>query len=79
MGAEFGLGMRLAVDKQNEYARELVWRLGFAIGEDLAQAIIHADQKTEQGIFEQRARIKALKAKLAELKSVAEAANLTPR
>ena len=27
--AEFGLGMRLAVDKQNEYARELVWRLGF--------------------------------------------------
>ena len=28
--AEFGLGMRLAVDKQNEYARELVWRLGFA-------------------------------------------------
>ncbi len=65
--AEFGLGMRLAVDKQNEYARELVWRLGFAIGEDLAQAIIHADQKTEQGIFEQRARIKTLKAKLAEL------------
>ena len=36
--AEFGLGMRLAVDKQNEYARELVWRLGFAIGDELAQA-----------------------------------------
>src|SRR5579872_4992322 len=65
--AEFGLGMRLAVDKQNEYARELVWRLGFAIGEDLAQAIIHADQKTEQGIFAQRERIKILKAKLTEL------------
>ena len=41
--------MRLAVDKQNEYARELVWRLGFAIGEELAQAILNADQKTEAG------------------------------
>jgi pyruvate-ferredoxin/flavodoxin oxidoreductase len=65
--AEFGLGQRLAVDKQNEYARELVWRLGFHIGEDLAQAIIHADQKTEQGVFAQRERIVALKAKLASL------------
>ena len=44
--AEFGLGMRLAADKQNEYARELVWKLGFAIGENLAQAILNADQKT---------------------------------
>src|SRR5271169_3876115 len=58
--AEFGLGMRLAADKQNEYARELVWRLGFAIGEDLAQALIHADQTTEQGIFAQRDRVATL-------------------
>jgi len=63
--AEFGLGMRLAIDKQNEYARELVWRLGFAIGEELAQAILNADQKTEQGIFAQRQRVKLLKEKLA--------------
>ena len=38
--------MRLAADKQAEYARELVWRLGFVIGEELAQAILNADQKT---------------------------------
>jgi pyruvate-ferredoxin/flavodoxin oxidoreductase len=63
--AEFGLGMRLAVDKQNEYARELVWKLGFQIGEDLAHAILNADQKTEAGIHEQRERVKTLKAKLA--------------
>jgi pyruvate-ferredoxin/flavodoxin oxidoreductase len=63
--AEFGLGMRLAVDKQNEYARELVWRLGFAIGEDLAQALINADQKTEKSVFEQRERVQILKSKLA--------------
>jgi pyruvate-ferredoxin/flavodoxin oxidoreductase len=63
--AEFGLGMRLAVDKQNEYARELVWRLNAVIGDNLAQAILNADQKTEPGIFEQRERIKLLKEKLA--------------
>jgi pyruvate-ferredoxin/flavodoxin oxidoreductase len=65
--AEFGLGMRLAADKQNEYARELVWKLGFPIGENLAQAILNADQKNEAGIFAQRERVKELKAKLKEL------------
>ncbi len=73
--AEFGLGQRLAVDKQNEYARELVWRLGFQIGEDLAQAILNADQKTEQGIFAQRERVATLKAKLAGV-DTAEARDL---
>src|SRR5262249_25037311 len=63
--AEFGLGMRLAVDKQNEYARELVGRLGFAIGEELAQAILNADQPTERGISEQRERVRLLEEKLA--------------
>jgi pyruvate-ferredoxin/flavodoxin oxidoreductase len=63
--AEFGLGMRLAADKQQEYARELVWRLGFAIGEELAQALINADQKTEDGIRAQRERVVLLKQKLA--------------
>jgi len=63
--AEFGLGMRLAIDKQNEYARELVGRLNSLIGENLAQAILNAIQKTEQGIFEQRERVKLLKEKLA--------------
>jgi len=67
--AEFGLGMRLAIDKQNEYARELVGRLGFAIGEELAQAVLYADQKSEPGIFAQRERVKQLKAKLGGIDS----------
>ncbi|HKE22772.1 MAG TPA: pyruvate:ferredoxin (flavodoxin) oxidoreductase [Bryobacteraceae bacterium] len=79
--AEFGLGMRLALDKQNEYARELVWRLNATIGDELVQAIVHADQKTEAGIFAQRDRVKILRQKLAgidtpearELKSLADA------
>ena len=63
--AEFGLGMRLALDKQNEYARELVWRLNAVIGEELAKALLNADQSTEAGIFAQRDRVKALREKLA--------------
>jgi pyruvate-ferredoxin/flavodoxin oxidoreductase len=62
--AEFGLGMRLAVDKQNEYARELVARLSATIGAGLAEALLHADQSTESGIFEQRERVKQLKQNL---------------
>ena len=42
-----------------------MWRLGFQIGEELAQAILNADQTTEQGIFAQRERVAELKAKLA--------------
>ena len=69
--AEFGMGMRLAVDKQKEYAEELVQRMASTIGEELAVGILSADQSTEPGIFAQRERVKALKAKLANDKSSA--------
>src|SRR5579883_1928351 len=73
--AEFGLGMRLALDQQNEYARELVERLAFAIGEPLAQALLAAEQKTEQGIRAQRERVRLLKQALAGMHT-AEARDL---
>ena len=73
--AEFGLGMRLAIDKQNEYARELVARLGSRIGDELVQAILNADQGTEPGIFAQRDRVRLLKEKLAGIEG-AEARDL---
>jgi len=69
--AEFGMGMRLAIDKQNQYGKELVERLSSRIGDDLAVAILSADQSTEEGIFAQRERVKALKDKLANDKSAA--------
>src|SRR5271157_4302364 len=47
--AEFGMGMRLAIDKQKEYAEELVQRMASVIGEDLAVNILSADQSTEEG------------------------------
>ncbi len=63
--AEFGLGMRLAVDFQNQHARELVTRLNGALGDELVDAILKADQTTEPGIFAQRERVQILRQKLA--------------
>jgi pyruvate-ferredoxin/flavodoxin oxidoreductase len=68
--AEFALGMRLAIDHQAQYARELVERLAAVLGDELAPGLLHADQSTEAGIREQRERVKALKAKLAGLATV---------
>ena len=65
--AEFGLGFRVSVDKQQEFAAELVKKLAAQIGEDLATQILNADQSEEPGIFDQRERIVALKAKLQKL------------
>jgi pyruvate-ferredoxin/flavodoxin oxidoreductase len=62
--AEFGLGFRLSIDKQTEFARELVRRLAPAIGEVLASALLSAPQKDEADIFDQRQRVDLLKEKL---------------
>jgi len=62
--AEFGLGMRISIDKQSAYARELVEALRDRIGSDLADALLNADQSTPEGIEAQRSRVAELKAKL---------------
>jgi pyruvate-ferredoxin/flavodoxin oxidoreductase len=73
--AEFGLGMRLTIDKHTEMAREYVQLLAPHIGEDLAKGILDANQSDEPGIYEQRERVKALKEKLRQL-NTPEAKNL---
>jgi pyruvate-ferredoxin/flavodoxin oxidoreductase len=67
--AEFGLGMRLAVDKQTVQARELVTQLASQIGGDLVDGLLTADQSSESGIHEQRERVAALKSRLAGIKT----------
>ncbi len=67
--AEFGLGIRLAVDKQTAQARELVTLLADRIGGDLADGLLKADQTTEAGIHEQRERVEALRSKLAAIQA----------
>ncbi|HUN64996.1 MAG TPA: pyruvate:ferredoxin (flavodoxin) oxidoreductase [Bacteroidota bacterium] len=65
--AEFGLGIRLTVDKHTEIARELVRKLAGPIGETLATALLNAIQTDEAGIYEQRERVGLLKTKLLEI------------
>jgi len=65
--AEFGLGMRLTLDKQAEYARELLPLFADAVGADLAQALLSTDQSTEAGIAAQRTRVARLKEQLHSL------------
>jgi len=62
--AEFGLGMRLAVDSQNHYARELLTQMNGQLGEVLTKGLLEADQTKETGIEEQRKRVAELKQKL---------------
>jgi len=62
--AEFGLGFRLSIDKQTEFARELLLQLGTQIGDELASAILAASQKDEADIYEQRQRVRLLKERL---------------
>jgi pyruvate-ferredoxin/flavodoxin oxidoreductase len=59
--AEFGLGIRLGIDKRADRARRLLVGVSGLAGEELVRAILAADQSTDEGIREQRQRVKALK------------------
>ncbi len=63
--AEFGLGIRLALEQQARYARELLPKYSGVLGDTLLKGLLEADQTNEAGIREQRQRVKALREKLA--------------
>ncbi|MFA3781752.1 pyruvate:ferredoxin (flavodoxin) oxidoreductase [Melioribacteraceae bacterium 4301-Me] len=65
--AEFGFGMRLAIDRHNQFAKELLIKLQDKLGNEFVESILNADQKDEVGIYEQRKRIVELKAKLEQI------------
>jgi pyruvate-ferredoxin/flavodoxin oxidoreductase len=65
--AEFGLGMRLAVDQQNLYAQQLLPGLSGPLGGALVAGLLEADQSKEPGIEAQRQRVAELKRKLASI------------
>ncbi|HYK84788.1 MAG TPA: pyruvate:ferredoxin (flavodoxin) oxidoreductase, partial [Ktedonobacteraceae bacterium] len=67
--AEFGLGMRLSLDKREQYARELLTQCESQVGAELAQAILHASQNDEAEIQAQRQRVSQLTARLTHLES----------
>jgi pyruvate-ferredoxin/flavodoxin oxidoreductase len=63
--AEFGLGYRLTLDKQNDYAKLLLKRLAEKLPGDLVTGLMDAKQGDEAGISQQRERVVALKKVLA--------------
>ncbi len=62
--AEFGLGMRLAVDQQAALARTLLQRLAGNFGDDLVHATIHSNQQGEEEILRQRERLQEIRRRL---------------
>ena len=63
--AEFGLGMRLALNQQNSYARHLVEELRAVVGPELSDSLLNAEQLTEEAVNAKRERVAELKTKLA--------------
>ncbi|MEO0969919.1 MAG: pyruvate:ferredoxin (flavodoxin) oxidoreductase, partial [Cyanobacteria bacterium J06639_18] len=88
--AEFGFGFRLSVDKQTEYAAQLLEKLGneewetgngkdkqTLISQDLVNSILNAEQNSEADIWEQRERVTQLKQELDNLLTSVETLHTT--
>jgi len=67
--AEFGLGYRVSIDKQREFATELLQQLAPAIGESMVRRIVTNKQVDEADIFEQRDAVAELKRRIATVQS----------
>ncbi len=67
--AEFGLGLRVALDEQRRQAHELLRKLSDDIGDQLVDEIIEAQQGEEAELHEQRERVAKLGATLGKLDS----------
>jgi pyruvate-ferredoxin/flavodoxin oxidoreductase len=65
--AEFGLGMRLALNHQKAYAKTLVEQFRERIGESLADDLLNTDQSSNEGINAQRELVAALKVRITSL------------
>ncbi|MCA9081523.1 MAG: pyruvate:ferredoxin (flavodoxin) oxidoreductase, partial [Planctomycetaceae bacterium] len=55
--AEFGLGMRLAVDQQRQFATVALRQMAGELGADLVKAVIDAPQDNEEQVNQQRERV----------------------
>jgi pyruvate-ferredoxin/flavodoxin oxidoreductase len=67
--AEFGLGMRLAVDSLGTQAAVLLKRLAASLGDTIVESLLSADQSNEAGVAAQRARVVALRESLLRIDS----------
>lgn len=67
--AEFGLGMRLAIDSQIQQARLLLQEMKEELDEGLSEALLNAKQSDEAEIRAQRERVEELKVLLSGIAS----------
>jgi pyruvate-ferredoxin/flavodoxin oxidoreductase len=65
--AEFGLGLRLAADRQTEIARRRLTELRDRVGPELVDEILSAPQLRESELREQRERLAELERRLDEI------------
>ena len=83
--AEFGLGIRLALDQRRDFARDLLKKLSAEVGDELVKSLCEEPQKTDADFDRVRTHIAQLKAKLAQIDSndarmlMAQADNLLQR
>lgn len=63
--AEFGFGMRLALDAQREEAFRIVREMGGIIGPDVADGLLLPEKSTPSAIAERRALVETLKQRIA--------------
>ena len=82
--AEFGLGLRLAVDARRNHARRLLRSLSTDVGDVLAAALLDEPQENEAQIEERRGQVEELRRKLSglarpEARALAEAADYLVR
>jgi pyruvate-ferredoxin/flavodoxin oxidoreductase len=73
--AEFGLGLRLAIDQKYDHAAHLLRGMAGQLGDDLVAGLLESPQVDETDLAAQRERLEALRRKLATLQSP-EAARL---
>ncbi|MBN1260162.1 MAG: pyruvate:ferredoxin (flavodoxin) oxidoreductase [Anaerolineae bacterium] len=64
--AEFGFGFRLTLDKQEQYARELLERFRAKLGNTLVDGLLNAPQIEEADYAAQRERVAQLRIRMAE-------------
>ncbi len=67
--AEFGLGMRISADHQNQVARQLLKAMLPELGQELVEATLNAEQREGSEIRAQRRRVIELKEKLQAIDS----------
>ncbi|MFY9988121.1 MAG: pyruvate:ferredoxin (flavodoxin) oxidoreductase, partial [Chthoniobacterales bacterium] len=67
--AEFGMGFRVSLDKQSQFAAELLRQLDGLVRAELVEEILTADQKDAAGVYAQRARVAQFKRELENVDS----------